>query len=69
MQFTVQLFLDGTPIDPSEVPNLIINSPTVQRIVNRAAQRYVDSIPDHTVPDADRKNPLCNVDETKMEAV
>lgn len=43
MQFTVQLFLDGTPIDSSDVPSLKINSATVQRIVNRVARRCVEA--------------------------
>lgn len=39
MQFRVQLFYDGVPVDPSEISSLIIVSPTVHRIVNRVIQR------------------------------
>ena len=52
MQFQVQITLGGVPIPSSEVPNLKINSPTVQRIVNRVAQRCMEAQSDMLPQDA-----------------
>jgi hypothetical protein len=34
MEFKVRVFLDGKRIEPSEIKNLVISSPVIDRIVN-----------------------------------
>lgn len=42
MEFKVRVFLDGKRIEPSEISNLVITNPAIDRIVNDIVDNQIN---------------------------